>query len=191
MDLASFFLLTPLAGSQDHTQALAAGVAMDADLNRHDTFHAITDPGAMTREDAEAVYRESWREFYSFEHRRRRLAAWPEEQRATLLQNYLWYGCATGVDDFHPMMTGFVRCKPRGDRRPGFRVEGPVRHLVRRVPEVGRMVLGYGSEIATAQRLWKRASDAQEGRGWWDFLSHLFATKARESGSLDLAYRER
>jgi len=191
VDLASFFLLTPLAGSQDHTQALAAGVAMDADLNRHDTFHAITDPGAMAREEAEAVYRESWREFYSFEHRRRRLAAWPEDQRATLLQNYLWYGCATEVDEFHPMMTGFVRRKPRRDRRPGFPVEGPVRHLVRRVPEVGRMVLGYGSEIATAQRLWKRAGEVQEGRGWWDFLSHLFATKARESGSLDLAYRER
>lgn len=191
VDLASFFLLTPLAGSQDHTQALAARVVMDADLNRHDTFHAITDPGGMTREDAEAVYRDSWREFYSFEHRRRRLAAWPEDQRATLLQNYLWYGCATEVDQFHPMMTGFVRCKPRRDRRPGFPVESPVRHLVRRVPEIGRMVLGYGSEIATAQRLWKRAAEAKESRGWRDFLRHLLATKARESGSLNLACRER
>ena len=187
VDLASFFLLTPLAGSRDHTEALAAGVSIDADLNRHDTFHAVTDPGSMTREAAEAIYRECWQEFYSFEHRRRRLAAWPEDQRATLLQNYLWYGCATRVEDFHPMMTGFVRIKPRRDRRPGFPVESRARHFLRRAPEVAGLTLGYLNQIAEAQRLWKQAGRRDERRGWRDFLRHLLAAEARESGSLDPA----
>ena len=65
VDVASFFLLTPLAGSSDHTAALAAGVDIDEDLNRHDTFHAVTDPGGMSRTDAEAAYHAAWREFYS------------------------------------------------------------------------------------------------------------------------------
>ena len=184
VDVASFFLLTPLAGSSDHTAALAAGVDIDEDLNRHDTFHAVTDPGGMSRTDAEAAYHAAWREFYSFEHRRRRLAAWPEDQRATLLQNYLWYSCATRVEHFHPMMTGFVRLKPRRDRRPGLAIESLPRHLVRRVPEVTRMAGGYFRQIRVAQRLWRAAGEGRKNRGWRDFLRHLLAGEAREAGSL-------
>lgn len=187
VDVASFFLLTPLAGSRDHTAALAAGVAIDSDLNRHDTFHAVADPGGMSREEAEFAYLAAWRDFYSFEHRRRRLAAWPEDQRATLLQNYLWYACATRVENFHPMMTGFVRLKPRVDRRPGFAVDNLPRHLFRRVPEVARMVGGYCRQIVIAQRLWVGAGGGGKRRGWRDFLHHLLTEDARESGSLEPA----
>ena len=184
VDLASFFLLTPLAGSRDHTAALAAGIPIDEDLNSHDTFHAVTDPGGMSRADAESAYRAAWQEFYSFEHRRRRLAAWPEDQRATLLQNYLWYSCATQIENFHPMMTGFVRLKPRFDRRPGFAVDSLPRHLCRRVPEVARMTRDYFRQIVVAQQLWQGAGAEGERRGWRDFLRHLFAAEAREAGRL-------
>jgi radical SAM superfamily enzyme YgiQ (UPF0313 family) len=184
VDLASFFLLTPLAGSADHSAARAAGVVLDPDLNRHDTFHAVVTPQGMSRGEAETAYKDAWREFYSFAHRRQRLAAWPVEQRATLLQNYLWYTCATRVEDFHPMMTGFVRQRPRLDRRPGLPVEGRLRHLRRRLPEVARMIGGYGRELWIAQRLWRCAAGRGNERGWVDFLASLFARKARETGSL-------
>ncbi|MFP6664610.1 MAG: radical SAM protein [Deltaproteobacteria bacterium] len=182
VDLASFFLLTPLAGSADHTAARAAGIAIDPDLNRHDTFHAVVTPQSMSRDEAESAYKDAWREFYSFAHRRRRLAAWPREQRATLLQNYLWYACATRVEDFHPMMTGFLRQRPRRDRRAGLPVDGRLRHLRRRAPEIARMAVGYGRELAVAQRLWREAGG--EERGWFDFLASVFARQARETGSL-------
>ena len=181
VDLASFFLLTPLAGSADHAAARAEGLAIDPDLNRHDTFHAVVEPQSMSAAEAEAAYRAAWREFYSFEHRRRRLAAWPEEQRATLLQNYLWYAAATRVDRFHPMMTGVGRLRPRADRRPGYAVEGRLVHLRRRAPEVASMLGGYTRELRCAAALWSDAADGADRQG---FLRALFGRAARESGHL-------
>lgn len=187
VDLASFFLLTPLAGSADHAAARAEGVAIDPDLNRHDTFHAVVAPERMSAQEAEGAYRAAWRDFYSFEHRRRRLAAWPEEQRATLLQNYLWYTSATRVDRFHPMMTGVARLRPRRDRRPGCAVEGRMAHLVRRTPEVARMLAGYAGEFREAAKLWSAARGASDRTS---FRHALFGRAARESGFLGLSGKD-
>lgn len=183
VDLASFFLLTPLAGSADHAAARSNGVEIDPDLNRHDTFHAVVDPENMTRTEAENAYRAAWESFYSFEHRRRRLAAWPEEQRATLLQNYLWYSASTRVDRFHPMMTGVGRLRPRTDRRPGHAVESRWAHVRRRVPEVASMCRGYAREVREAARLWAEASDSETSTRT-GFVAALFGRKAREAGRL-------
>ena len=49
-------------------------------------------------------------------------------------------GRATVVERFHPMMTGFVRVRPRTDRRAGCRVDTRWAHLRRRVPEIARML---------------------------------------------------
>ena len=42
IDFLEFFILTPLPGSEDHQKLALAGTAMDADLNRYDTFHVVT-----------------------------------------------------------------------------------------------------------------------------------------------------
>jgi hypothetical protein len=42
IDFLEFFVLTPLPGSEDHQKLALAGVDMDADLNRYDTFHVVT-----------------------------------------------------------------------------------------------------------------------------------------------------
>ena len=80
------------------------------------------------------------------------------------------------------MMTGFLRQRPRRDRRAGLPVDGRLRHLRRRAPEIARMAVGYGRELAVAQRLWREAGG--EERGWFDFLASVFARQARETGSL-------
>ncbi len=78
---------------------------------------------------------------------RRQLAATPPQLRATLLQIYFWYLTATRVDGAHPMLSGFVRRKPRRDRRDR-RVDGPLRYWQRRVPELAAVVYGYGRIVA-------------------------------------------
>ena len=68
VDFLEFFILTPLPGSEDHQEAVAAGVPMDADLNRFDTFHAVTDHPRMGRAEWEETYWLAWRSYYSAEH---------------------------------------------------------------------------------------------------------------------------
>src|SRR5262249_34981405 len=118
VDIASFFMLTPLPGSADHAAMVRAGIAIDADLNRHDTFHPVGAHPGMSRAAWRALYEEAWQTFYSREHMRRRLAAAAPASRMTLLHMYLWYRTASAVERYHPMMTGFGRLKPRRDRRP-------------------------------------------------------------------------
>ncbi|MBI3769908.1 MAG: radical SAM protein [Deltaproteobacteria bacterium] len=153
-DLASFFMLSPLPGSADHLRLTTAGVAMDADWNRYDTFHPVIDHPQMSRATWLALYEEAWRDFYASANLERRLARAPRAQHVTLLQLYLWYRTATEVERFHPMMTGFFRLKPRTDRRPGCRVEGRARHLRRRGGETWAMLRGYARVLAELQHLW-------------------------------------
>jgi radical SAM superfamily enzyme YgiQ (UPF0313 family) len=153
-DIASYFMLTPLPGSADYRRATHAGVAMDADFNRYDTFHPVVDHPHMSRAAWSALYRDAWRSFYAPDYMRGQLRRAAPDQRITLQQIYLWYTAATRVEDYHPMMTGFVRRKPRADRRPGGAPEGRLRHMRHRLPELRAMVTGYCDVLATQRRLW-------------------------------------
>jgi hypothetical protein len=153
-DLASFFMLTPLPGSADYRSMLRAGVAMDTNLNRYDTFHPVVDHPQMSRAAWADLYREAWRMFYEPAHLRAQLGRVAPEQRITLLQLYLWYLAATRVDDYHPMMTGFGRRKPRADRAVGCPPDGRLRHVRRRLPELWAMTAGYGHVLSTLRHMW-------------------------------------
>src|SRR4030095_9285982 len=63
-DQASFFILSPCPGSEDHVRAVVAGVPMDADLSRYDTFHPVVDHPRMTRQEWLDTYLRAWRQFY-------------------------------------------------------------------------------------------------------------------------------
>ncbi len=190
-DLASLFILTPLPGSRDHRDAVAAGVAMDPDLNRFDTFHAVVDHPTMTRDELEEVYRAAWRRFYTHEHLARQLRSAAE--RATLLQMYLWHSCALRVDRYHPMMTGFLRLKPRRDRRPGVTPDTLRRHLRRRAPEVATMLAGYARVVRDTHRLWRDAGGAPASRAgsWLRFVRETFGRGAPTCESLSSEARPR
>jgi len=186
VDIASFFMLSPLPGSLDHLRLVERGTALDEDWNRYDTFHAVVDHPRMSRDEWFALYEEAWREFYTFDHMKRRIADAPRGDSVTLLQMYLWYKAAAAVERYHPMMTGFVRVKPRTDRRAGYAVEGRVRHLRRRAPEMWAVLSGYAKLLSELRRLWlethRQASRAEgrlrnlgrEVRQWAAFMRVMF-----------------
>lgn len=169
-DVASFFMLTPLPGSADHRRLCRDGTPLEEDLNRHDTFHPVVEHPHMSAAEWMATYRDAWKGFYTDDYMRRRLAAARGEQHITLLQIYFWYLSSIAVDDFHPMMTGFLRLKPRADRRPGVPIDGRVRHGMRRTRELLHAVRGYSHVARTLERLWAEtrapatAVEARAGR---------------------------
>jgi hypothetical protein len=191
-DLAAFFMLTPLPGSVDHLRLVQAGTPLDTDLNRYDTFHPVVDHPRMSRAEWFALYRESWRTFYEVDYMRRRVSEAAPQQRITLLQMYLWYGACAFVENAHPMMSGFLRLKPRTDRRPGFPVEGRLAHARRRLPEMARTLTGYAGVLRTLRDVWSEAPPAQDrGAGslrlWSAFLRSMFWSAEPVGPSADAA----
>jgi radical SAM superfamily enzyme YgiQ (UPF0313 family) len=120
VDHASFFILTPLPGSEDHARMVAAGVRIDPDFSKCDSFHAIVDHPTMTRDEWMRAYERAWRVFYSLENmvtvvRRMR----SRRTRLSLLRGYLWYRWSVITERTHPMIAGFYRFRPYRERRPG------------------------------------------------------------------------
>jgi radical SAM superfamily enzyme YgiQ (UPF0313 family) len=137
-DQASFFILSPCPGSEDHVRAVAAGIPMDADLSRYDTFHPVVDHPRMSRDEWLETYLHAWRQFYRVSNmvaamRRCR----DREARFNLLRNYIWYRWSFATERTHPMIAGFYRFRPWRERRPGaapmsrprFLAQEGVRHL--------------------------------------------------------------
>jgi hypothetical protein len=130
---------------------------MDSDWNRYDTFHPVVDHPHMSRATWSRLYRDAWDDFYSLPHLAAQLARAPHAQQTTLLQLYLWYRTAAAVEGAHPMMTGFFRLKPRTDRRPGFAVDGRLRHSWRRIAETWTTVRGYATVLRELESAWEAA----------------------------------
>ncbi len=119
VDQASFFILTPLPGCEDHVRAVAAGVAIDPDLNKCDSFHPIVDHPRMSREEWLAAYAKAWRQFYRVENMIAALKRCKTRRaRLDLLRNYVWYRWSFATEGTHPMIAGFYRLRPYWDRRP-------------------------------------------------------------------------
>ncbi len=85
VEQASFFMLTPLPGSQDHARMVRAGEYMDPDLNTYDSFHETTRHPNFAPGEWYATYRKAWRSFYSFEYMRQRPG---ERQSRELLEHF-------------------------------------------------------------------------------------------------------
>ncbi len=135
-DQASFFMLTPLPGSEDHVRAVAAGTPIDPDFNKCDSFHAIVDHPRMSRAEWFAAYQRAWRQFYRVGHMITALRrALTREARRNLLRNFFWYRWSFATEGTHPMIAGFYRFRDWWDRRPGspaprfFRAREIGRHL--------------------------------------------------------------
>ncbi len=120
VDQASLFILTPLPGSEDHVRALVAGIALDADLSKYDSFHVVWDHPAMSRAEWFATYQRAWRQFYTVENMIVALKRFSSRSaRLSLLRNYVWYRWSFNTERTHPMIAGFYRFRDYWDRRPG------------------------------------------------------------------------
>ncbi len=133
VDLASFFMLTPLPGSRDHEALVRAGRPLDPDYNRFDSFHAVTDHPLMTRTEWQSAYDYAWSYFYSTPRIRARLRNLRGARLKDMWGSYLWYCYAHRVQRLHPMVCGFGRVKSRTMRRPDRPRESLVSYAGRRV----------------------------------------------------------
>ena len=121
IDFLEFFVLTPLPGSEDHQKLALADVAMDADLNRYDTFHVVTAQATMSRAEWENTYWAAWRTYYTFAHMctlMRRDAA-TRISLGKMLGMLLSFWGLSLIEGTHPLEGGYLRRKMRTERRPG------------------------------------------------------------------------
>ena len=122
IDMMEFFCLTPLPGSEDHQVLYRKGVAMDPDMNKYDTEHAVTAHPRMTRTEWEGIYRAAWDIYYTPEHLERimRRAGATGINLSSLAGTLLHFSQFTAMENVHPLQGGIFRLKYRTDRRSSF-----------------------------------------------------------------------
>ena len=125
IDMMEFFCLTPLPGSEDHQILYRKGVAMDPDMNKYDTEHAVTAHPKMTKAQWEEIYRAAWDIYYTPEHLERimRRAGATNINLSSLAGTLLHFSQFTAMENVHPLQGGIFRLKFRRDRRPTFPIE--------------------------------------------------------------------
>jgi radical SAM superfamily enzyme YgiQ (UPF0313 family) len=199
VDQASFFMLTPLPGSQDHADLVRRGDWMESDYNRFDSFHPTTRHPRMTAAEWLASVRQAWRDFYSVDAMKAILARSNARTYWGLLKNFAWYKYAAFVEDTPPMLCGFVRLRSRSERRPGVPVEPLLRHLRRRAAERIRWARGVAALYFELQEVWlatrgrarfQAGVDAWASR-WNTLLGrvNLLAIRSNTRSNLDAYWR--
>ncbi len=152
IDVAEFFCLTPLPGSEDHKVLYEKGAWLEPDLNKYDTEHICAEHARMSAEAWHDTYRRAWESFYSYEHIEtviRRTAASGGEVGMTAV-NLLFIRACQLIEGIHPMQGGLFRRKYRRDRRPGLPLESPFVFYPRYFGEVAWktvQLLALGTQI--------------------------------------------
>ncbi len=168
-DQASFFMLTPLPGSEDHRKMKKAGEWIDPDFNNRDSFHATTKHPKMTAEEWTRSYDNAWERFYSKENMIRVLSRWSHNPGVywNLMSVFFWYKNAALIEKEHPMVAGFFRLKERISRRPGFAID-PLRvHLWKRSKEVFQLFLSWGHFLKEMEEIWLQTRKKSEKEERW------------------------
>ena len=142
VDLVSFFMMTPLPGSQDHFEMVRRGDAIDPDLNKYYSFHETFLHPNMPDGKWFAATQAAYREFYTKDHCATILRRVAKEHYWFMFWNLIWYRYSGVLSETHPMMTGFFRIKNRLERRPGLPRENLFRFTARWVRD---FVLDAGS----------------------------------------------
>jgi radical SAM superfamily enzyme YgiQ (UPF0313 family) len=122
VDIASFFPYTPLPGTEDYVQALAAGAIIDADFNHWDCLHVINRHPTLSPDEVYREYCAAHRGFYTWRRLAWSLATYygvpglsPAARYGMLTQQvYYTYAYRRG---WHPMMGGIWRTRDRSVRR--------------------------------------------------------------------------
>jgi hypothetical protein len=119
-DQASFFILTPACGSEDHIRDFMARRPMDPDLNRYDTLHPVVDHPLMTKEEWLEAYQNAWRQFYRPSNMVAILKRFADKKTRWFHKaNFLWYWWSIHAEKSHPMVAGWYRHRWLCDRRLG------------------------------------------------------------------------
>ena len=165
VEQASFFMLMPIPGSQDHAEMVAGGEEMHPDLNDYDSFHETLRHPNFAPGELSASYREAWKNFYSFKYMKEVLSRAHPENYWNILCDFIWYKNSALIEGGHPMLHGFFRLKDRTDRRSGYAVESRARHFFRRTVEVAKTLRSWTLLLLEMEELWlqtRNRSDAEK-----------------------------
>jgi radical SAM superfamily enzyme YgiQ (UPF0313 family) len=166
---ASFFMLTPLAGSRDHRELVDRKVPLDPDLNRYDTFHPTFTHPRMTEAEWTGAYQEAWQSFYSFENMRSILQETPPDRYWNVFKNFIWAKSSVFIEYQHPMISGYFRRMDRSSRRPGFGKESWWTHRRRQLAESRRKAAAWIALLLEMEELWLQTRKLGEGeRVLWE-----------------------
>ena len=184
IDFLEFFALTPLPGSEDHQKLALAGVGMDADLNRYDTFHVVTAHARMSREAWEATYWAAWKSYYTPEHMETlmRRAAATGISLGKMASGLLSFWGLSLVEHIHPLDGGVLRRKVRTERRPGLGIEPMWRFWP---AYIGDVVSKHVRMAGTAARLLRLRYQLKQDPGARRYRD-LALTPEKEAGTLEL-----
>jgi len=168
-DQASFFMLTPLPGSQDHKEMKQRGEWMDPDFNKRDSFHATIHHPRMDAQEWTDSYEEAWRTFYSKENMIRVLSRWNHNPRVywNLISVYFWYKNAAIIEKQHPMIAGFFRLKDRKARRSGYAVDPLPVHMWKRSGEIFRLLVAWAKFLKEMEEVWLQTRKKSEREERW------------------------
>jgi len=122
VDLASFFVVTPLPGTEDHDRAMRDGTILDWDFNNYDSQHMVSHHPRMTTEEVVRAYREAYLTFYSARNTLRSLftvhrvpgLSWAARSAMWRQHLYYFYSYRAGR---HPMLGGIWQRRLPGARR--------------------------------------------------------------------------
>lgn len=132
---ASFFIMTPLPGSKDHTQLRQNNIWIDPDLNKYDSFHVTMQHPNMTSDELMSAYKDAWASFYSLENMVEILKRVSKENYWEVFMKCLFYKNSIFIENGHPMIEGIIRLKDRLQRRPECQIDTPLRHFIKQTKD--------------------------------------------------------
>ncbi len=203
VDIVSFFIVTPLPGTEDFDNALEAGTIHDWDFNSYETTVPTTHHPKMTPEQLQAAYWDAWKTFYSTSRLAKMLLTGGSsylhaEARTTVMRQFIWCYYSRLVR-IHPMMGGFWRKRTPSTRRD--RVTAAVRQLkVQATPTLApivRQVKGWEPiEVFSIENLERGARELRgrleeivhEVRGW-SLMEDRHSVRVLRDGAGELARR--
>jgi radical SAM superfamily enzyme YgiQ (UPF0313 family) len=111
VDLASFFIVTPLPGTEDHIKAVEEGKITDWDFNWYDSDHVVSQHPTMTADEVLKAYQDAYRTFYSPWRMLKNTATFSGgrglnwEARDSMTREFLYWGYSYRRGR-HPMLGG-------------------------------------------------------------------------------------
>lgn len=167
LDLAEFFILTPLPGSKDHQRHYLNKVPMAVDTNLYDTNHTTIKHPKMTGDELMKAYHDAWKSFYGKEHCKTLLLRRKGPRRRLLFSSLIWFRATVFLTNVHPLLGGFFRQRGRKTRRRGYSIEPMIPYYAARVWEFLVYVAGMAGLILETWFL-KRYADRPENANYVD-----------------------
>lgn len=122
VDLASFFIVTPLPGTEDHIKAVEEGKITDWDFNWYDSDHVVSQHPTMTAEEILKAYQDAYRTFYSPWRMFKNTATFSGgrglnwEARDSMTREFLYWGYSYRRGR-HPMLGGLWKMHDEKTKR--------------------------------------------------------------------------